>query len=827
MSKKQQPKRLKTLFGGIIFAFLAFTVLPNDPLSKIEEALKTYMLTNPQEKAYLHLDKPYYMAGETIWFKAYLFDGIGHTIDSVSQVVYVDLYDPSVGKLVAQRRVQMKGGTGHGDIALPDSLAQGIYVIRAYTNYMRNFSEDVFFQKSLPVWQKSATASLPMDEKLGLLADCTFFPEGGNLLADFDNRIAFKAVSAAGRGVNVQGYILENGKDTVGGFQSLHLGMGYFQFKPKMGATYTAKVVQTDGKERSFDLPKAQNTGYMMTIDNLSNRNNIRISVVAKTLSQNPQDSLVVIGQQRGKMVFWAKMAANKPISRAAIAKNLIKDDGIVQVTLFDPQSTPQCERLIFAQTNGQINLSVKSDKPTYKQREKVTLTITATDSTGKPVAGNFSLSATDAQQVLRSKDEESILSYLLLSSDINGKDAVLRGGIESPASYFDKSGKMNASYLDILLMTQGWRRFKWEDILAGKFAATTAMPEQGFAVMGKVVRPNNKVSKNVSLTLMFKESSAKSPSLRMALADEKGDFSFNALTFFDTTLMFVQAVKERGGRNLDIKLEKSSSTPPSVAVTKIPFNTFVFDAAAFANFLKTTNEVLAFEKKLRDSKDKLLEEVVVKAKKTEAVDSRRIYNKPNSSIEIKPEDCGMFNTIFDAIQGRVAGVQVTQSMGQASVTIRGGTGVAYYLDGMQTDADMMQTLSPCDVEAIDVLKGTDASIFGVNGGDGVISVLTRRGNPTYDWSKEEALGVKLEKYVGYSTPREFYAPRYDVPIAEHEFPDFRATLHWQPYVRTDSTGVATVTFFNTDARVPVDVVVEGFSKTGRVGAARMRYEVK
>jgi hypothetical protein len=83
------------------------------------------------------------------------------------------------------------------------------------------------------------------------------------------------------------------------------------------------------------------------------------------------------------------------------------------------------------------------------------------------------------------------------------------------------------------------------------------------------------------------------------------------------------------------------------------------------------------------------------------------------------------------------------------------------------------------------------------------------------------------EKYNGYAVAREFYAPRYDKPEPEHDFPDFRTTLHWQPSVKTDAMGKATVSFFASDARSPIDMVLEGVAKTGQIGATRIRFEVK
>jgi TonB-dependent Receptor Plug Domain len=185
-------------------------------------------------------------------------------------------------------------------------------------------------------------------------------------------------------------------------------------------------------------------------------------------------------------------------------------------------------------------------------------------------------------------------------------------------------------------------------------------------------------------------------------------------------------------------------------------------------------------------------------------------------------------------IQGRVAGVQVSpNSSGGYSVIIRGITSISgsnepyYLMDGMPVQADAFASINPCDVDEIDILKGADASIFGSNGATGVIAVLTKRGGSNYDYSKDVAAGVTIQKRLGYNIPQEFYAPKYDVNIPDHVRPDFRSTLHWQPNVRTDATGKATLTYWNTDAKTNIKIIAEGVSKQGFVGVAKGEYGVK
>jgi hypothetical protein len=831
---KQRAKSAITLVSII---FCAFTYLNQGDISdKIIRLLTQYTLKVPQEKVYLHLDKPYYMAGETMWFKGYLFNAISHSIDSVSRVLYVDLVDPREGKVLIHNILRCENGITDGSFTLPDSLMEKIYTVRAYTNYMKNFSEDWFFQKDVKIWQTSNKNKTDFKD-LNEIADCGFFPEGGYAICGLDGRVAFKAVNKMGKGLNVKGFVLENEVDTVIEFKSIHAGMGYFNFTPKLGKKYTVVLSMMDSlaalendkttRKKTFALPDAKENGVALIVDNVTSRQNIKVFV--KNAQPQPIDKAgeyTILAHQRGNPCFLIKCKNTENVVALNILRTIIPDDGIVQITLFDTEGQPLCERLVFVQKNNQINLKVTPDKATYKSREKVTLNIEATDSTGRPVMGNFSLSATDGTQILQEKYAENLMSYLLLSSDLNGKDAILRGSLENPAYYFDKTNKAAARDLDVLMMTQGWRRFVWKDVLTENFIKPQFLIEQGLSVTGKAIRPNGQASsKPISVSMFLKGDGQQK--FDLAQADSTGTFGFYFLNFQDTASIFLKAVKEKGFGGLKVKLDKPHT--PKVIINQSPFEWSPYDENAYANFLKNARETLAFEQMLRRNQEKMLETVEIKAKRKIQKDDRRLYEKPSNSIDMRQENCGGYTNILDFLSGRVAGVQIRENGFERQVTMRGGSNVYFKLDGNDVDIDFISSISPCDVEAIDILKGSEAAIFGSQGGDGVIAILTKRGNPNYDFSNDDnylPANVVIQKLIGYTPVREFYAPKYDVPKPEHEFKDFRSTLHWQPYIKTDSNGKATVSFWNSDAKTNINVTVEGISQIGRMGIASCSFKV-
>lgn len=829
-------------FLAIAFCFttaFTFTQEGENLTEKIVAKLEKYLINNPQEKVYLHFDKPYYMAGETMWFKGYLFDGTLHTIDSVSGVLYVDLINEVDGKIIASRTLNCNGST-HGDIALPDSLDEGIYQIRAYTNYMRNYAEEFFFHQDFKVYQGSIKNRLTDTnfKKMTEVADVQFFPESGNSVVGLDSRIGFKALNILGKGVDIQGFVLDNTKDTIVAFQSEHLGMGIFNYTPEPQKTYTAFVKQNDRKYRPFGLPIAGEQGFIMAVDNLSNKEKVKVFI--SNSSPKPADKsseIVMVVHQRGKLCFMAKGNETQKSFSLSIPKNKIPDDGVVQISLINAKGEPICERLIFNNQNKQINLKIIPDKANYKIRGKVTVNLEATDVEGKPVEGNFSIAVTDASQVVAEPHQENLLSYLLLSSDasnLSGTDyySALRGNIEQPAYYFDKENLNANRHLDELMMTQGWRRFIWRDLMADKEPKITNLLETGLEVSGTALKPNGKIADKVTLTLVIKNDK-KVPQFMMGTTDSLGRYGFYGLDFFDSTQVLIQGIKQNGGKSLNVTINNLNPAP-KVRIVKIPYNPMEFNTQDLADFLKKAKEAIDLEKKLKLNKDQMLQEVTVRAKKYEEPDPRKIYGRASNSIKVDQLLCSGATNVFQMIQGRVPGVQVSSNgQGGYGVIIRGVSTISgssdplFLLDGMPVDAEALNSINPCDVDAIDVLKGADAGIYGSQAANGVIAVLTKRGGSSYDYSKDVTSGVTVQKRMGYYVAREFYAPKYDVYIPDHVRPDFRSTLHWQPNVRTDAGGKASITYWNTDAKSTMRIIAEGVSTKGFVGVGKAEYGVK
>ena len=402
--------------GLIAIASLFATPVPNDYeylLAQLEKQDFDYA----QEKIYLHLDKPYYAPGSNLWFKAYAVAGPKHLLSPLSQNLYVELIDPAA-RVIARHNIFMDKGLGQGDFKLADSLKNGTYTLRAYTNWMRNFDEDFFFKRQVEL-VSTITDATGDAGKTGV-AKLQFFPEGGELIANVPSQVAFETNSLEASGV-----ILDGSGAEVARFEANKEGLGKFGLTPMEGAKYTARL---DGESKEFKLPEVKATGLALNVDNLRDKDFVWVTV--KTAERAPLHEAFLVVHTRGVVSFGSKLEWKGAFARVKIPKANIKA-GVVHLTLFNMDWMPVAERLIFQHQNDKaVQLRLTRNKDTYTKRQETALKVKVIDEDGIPVKGFFSLTAFDTQQLSPAFIKDHIQSSLLLTSD-------LKGLVNNPAQYF------------------------------------------------------------------------------------------------------------------------------------------------------------------------------------------------------------------------------------------------------------------------------------------------------------------------------------------------------------------------------------------------------
>jgi len=800
--------------------------IPNNS-KKIAEGTASFLNTSKTEKAYLQFDKPYYAAGDTIYFKAYLTSGEQHQLSNLSGLLHVDLINTH-NSIDQSIKLQLDSGITWGDFALPDSLPAGNYRVRAYTQWMRNNVDMAFFEKTITIGSAAAiqkTNSSKYQPSAPLLKpDIQFFPEGGELVAGIQSKVAFKSVDGNGLGVDIKGAIVDNNDREVTTFQSAHLGMGYFYLTPENGKNYQAKIIYQNGQIGLFDLPKPQPAGLTLAVNNDSlPKASVLLSANAEFYRQNSHKNYVLVIYSGG-IITTVNCKLDSPVIKLDIFKRKLHT-GVATITLFSAENEPLCERLLFIQNYDRLNLELNTDKKNYGKREKVIIRLNAANRTGSAAHGNFSASVIDESKVPEvEKDGDNMLSYFLLTSD-------LKGYVEQPAYYFVDTDQSVGKNLDILMLTQGYRRFTWKEVLDSTAKPLARQPEKGIEITGQVKNLFNKPVANGLVTLIPPKGGA----LSTALTDKDGLFRFSNLIFTDTMHFVLSAVNSKNKNDTKINVFNNNNQP---AVIPIFQSNQTFKDSLSGVFLK--NERLQQQELLNNGigRGTMLKQVNIREKKLDdQYTTESLAGAGHADQVMHAEELERIEgPLAISLDGRLRGVTfvgngsfrtpyLTLSL-MSSMGASAPKKMLVVIDGAEVDANDINYLTAADVETVEVLKYASASIYGVEGAGGVLVITTKqsRGIKAKDIGSTGILPIAV---AGFYKAREFYSPKYDANNLLTKQKDLRSTIYWQPELKTDKNGNAAFEFYNADGTGTYKVTIEGIDKDGNIGRQVYRYRVE
>ncbi len=816
------------LILAILLAFSLNSYAQTYTLDKTLLALQKQATELPFEKVYLHMDKPYYSSGDTIWFKGYAVAGSNHTPSTISGIMYAELIN-SNKQIIQSLKLPVGNGLTQGSFILPVTLPGGNYHIRAYTNWMRNASDAYFFDKNIKIIKPSSGKD-NVPAAAGITdVDVQFFPESGSFINGIRTKIAYKAIASNGLGINVKGVVLDEQNNEVAALTDNHLGMGYFILTPIAGKSYKVKVSYLNNQSKIFDLPVANNNGYALSIDNIIS-DNVDVKIIAAG-SANIAD-VTLIAQSGGKIYFAGKGSADKSTLIASIPKSRFPS-GIIQFTLLSAEGEALNERLIFIQNPDLLNISLNTVKSTYAPREKVAIDLNVKTPGGLPVVGSFSVAVVNETDVaVNELTENTILSNLLLTSDI-------KGYVEQPNYYFTNVSKKTIMDLDALMLTQGYHRFDWKKLRNSEMPVITYAPEDELIISGKLVTNSNKPVARGKVSLLSTEGGA----MLDTITNNQGHFVFDRLTFADSTRMVLQGLNSNGNDNVKVLLDDNA--PPSTTTSIIPDNlNNELDQTYIARNKKIYDDKLKYGI-IADRNSTLLNEVKIVGMSVEEEKKRALayssnLNGPGNADQIIYADnlligCTDFMT---CLTGRLTGVErIKDSLGNdIFVSLRSSrlgqsntsVGMAVIYNGIfiypGQVGGFLRDLNMSTISTVEVLRtSTLLATYGSKGGNGLIIITSKHGA---DINLDYVKSSKVLKFTpkGYYRTREFYSPKYDVANAQK--PDFRTTIYWKPMIQTNKDGYDKLEYFNAD-KGTYRVVVEGINNEGQIGRQVYRYKVE
>lgn len=648
--------------------------------------------------------------------------------------------------------------------------------------------------------------------------ELTFFPEGGDLVAGVENRVAFKALNEFGKGADVAAVLVDERDNAITRFSSFHMGMGDFRFTPEEGKEYRVKV-EKPVSGPVFAVPPAKADAMALMIKEESD--GLSVFVYSPLVQEG-----FLVGQAHGAIHVAEKVALKRGVTKLSVSTGMFPA-GIAVFTIFNAAGIEEAERLVFLNAGKVMNVWVRTDKAIYAPGEKVQATVRTTDRDGRPIQARLSLSVVDDKVISFADDkQDNILSWLLLSSE-------LRGEIQEPSFYFDPEEPKAEQARDYLMLTHGWRRFAWKDVLSNG-RAIVWLPEKTGTLSGVALseKRQNTKAEVVLLELGNRRRIAK------VMSKQNGQFQFRNIDASVPLLLLTRKpnLVEVNNTGRDAVQSFGLTGLGTADDGSLPAIIGSRAGAEERREEETLSELSSANFSLDEDVSSLNEVVVVgygavERKSLAGSVARLDRGRLENFIEYSPTE--------QSLHGRVAGVTIQRQGASAgstsSIQVRGhssfGNGRGeplYVIDGVPMGTNLSAAFSngsimdPTEISSIEVMRGPEASaVFGSAAANGVILITTRTGMQfgqsfTYSKPKSRYTSVMI-------VPREFSKTRqfYVNPSKKEnkgDRNDFRTTVYWNPEVVTDEKGEARLSFHNNDATSAFRIVTEGVSANGLPG---------
>ena len=823
-------------------------------LSYIQKAMNFNKVV-PQEKVYLHFDNMGYFENETLWFKAYVTRTYDGRASDLSKVLYVELLNPTGDVLQTLKYPIDSLGQSHGEMKLDTILGSGLYEVRAYTRYMTNWGTNAVFSRVIPIFKKPKTegdysdltiATIPYHNRLpnrrepldslyvraageGIYTDdlmktisVQFYPEGGDLIVGKKCRVAMLAVDDNGHPYEGEGFVMNGAGDVLTSVKTDTLGRGVFELVPDTGKlTFQMRNLKKSTRRsvQYFPLPEAKREGCTLSVD-----------AVSEQMLATLQCSDGICGSMLGYVImhngniYRCDTLTASPLMEIELDRQAMPE-GVNQMTVFDSRGAIMAERLFFLcpKPDKSDSIQVTTITQRLKPCGKVELELQT-----KPNA-NLSFSAMDAKTMTNGK-QGNMKTWMLLSSEV-------RGYIRNVDYYFEADDKEHRQNADLLMLTQGWRRYDWR-LMSEKYTFRKAQPiEDQFYLNGqlKAYRKHNPVS-NVRMYVSLYNEKGQSL-IGNAVTDAEGNYAFK-MPFLDgewkmciyTTRDIKKKDKEKEKekrKTYYVGIDRQFSPNPRYLT---PSETTILHPLAPNAFVKKPFEELEEEDEFIPitEKDYVLQNVTVKAKRKYFTnDNWRFkneeYGKQYASLYYNADreldkilDRGepapyIHDFILQKLKDRLGKYNYIPRDTKAFTSER----IFYVIDN--NDRSVSSPVYLDEVKSIYI-------VFNEMISPTIENAWTFIDTPKLNiivylychhlFSSESNKGLRRTYFQGFNQASTFKTEDYSVipPMA-----DFRRTIWWQPDITTDAEGKAKVEFFNNSTCEEMYISVEGMTQDGKV----------
>lgn len=570
-------KQLLTILFAVFLQCSLYSQQSDSTLLRLSTFVKNIQVFNylyPQEKVYLHFDNTGYFLGETIWFKAYVTAASTLSATSLSRVLYIELLNEE-GYIVESRKYRIENGQAAGDIPLTKmGMRSGFYEVRAYTRLMLNWEKETLFSRVFPVFEPPVVEGAysrkrihrrPSSQRVVTKREesrpesgtrkvnVSFYPEGGQLVEGISSQVAFKVTDGEGRSLSATGEVRDASGETVSSFSTVHKGMGSFIYTPQTGVPNTIHFT-CEGKQYTYPLPEITPSGVVLSVNTL-HPDYVQIQV-RRSGNNSTLPPLGLLSSCRGvPKVFRMVDFAGGDTYLLRIPRSELPA-GVHQVTLFDSSGHIHAERLFFSNTGRSLVIRGEQEKSVYGPLEPVRMHFSCTNDSGVPQSVTFSLSVRDASTEINAANHGNIRTNLLLSSD-------LKGFVEDADYYLESEDRPHRMALDLLMLTQGWRRYNTPQMIGTKPFEVKHPIEKGIIISGAAKTVSKKKGEEgVDINMWLYSLGDGDFQKGSCPTDTSGNFNFQAEDFFGKYEL--QLESKKGGKRREYWLTLDRQFAPT-----------------------------------------------------------------------------------------------------------------------------------------------------------------------------------------------------------------------------------------------------------------------
>ncbi|MEI7588371.1 MAG: hypothetical protein WCJ68_02670 [Chitinophagia bacterium] len=790
----------KIFLNFFVLLFLTFFI-QNANAQVIDSVLNIYDEQFPHEKVHIHFDRTMYNKGETIFYKLYILSGLEWT--NLSRNVYLVWYDNS-GNFIKQTVAPLYQSSAKGSFQVPANYKGDFLRVKAYTRWMLNDEADFMYEKDIAI-NDASTAKTKTISAQKTRVDV--FPEGGVLVNNLASKVAFKATNGYGMPVFIKGFLVNDKNKIIDTLKVAHDGMGFFRLNPIAGEKYQLNWTDENAQKGVTPILPANKEGVVLkvTMDNEK-----AYAQVERTLDvpQHYKHMRLLVHQNQLILYKVDFKGEERQVQKVGLPIDELPT-GVVQFSLFTNDWQPIAERIILVNNRlHEFNAKLTVDIANVSKRSKNVFEIYVKDTS----AANMSIAVTDASIVM--PEQQTIYSDFLLSNDIRGK-------VYNPAYYFSSDADSVAAHLDLVMLTNGWRKFDWDKIKAGVLPVLTYPRETDLMkITGKVYGISAAKSSDQLLLNLIINGRDSSKKIIFLPVSKDGSFEDKSIFYYDTSRIFYGLNGKSKSNSVAVHFENG--------LLKQEFKKLPIDPGSFyRNWTDSMARAKLYFIMLEQEKQrKLLEAMTLK----EVIVKSRV----KSPIQLLDEKyaTGLFSgndgTAFDLssdpnatgaidiltyLQAKVAGLSISVN-GTPTATWR-GSNTEFFLNEVSTPIETVQSLNITDIAYIKAIRPPFFGSFG-GGGGGAIAIYTKRGSSNRG-NNNNSVGMENTVLGGYSVFKEFYNPNYEKPPENFE-PDNRTTLYWNPYVLTNKRNPRIrIEFYNNDISKKLQIVLEGINSSGKL----------